>query len=57
MLAACRLILVSDWKAQRFSWPKGTSRESVESKYMGTTFLERGARPFEEEEEKYEQRV
>ena len=34
--------VVSDWKAQRFSWPKGKSRESVESmymKFMGTTFL------------------
>ena len=34
--------VVSDWKAQRFSWPKGTSRESVESiymKFMGTTCL------------------
>ena len=34
--------VVSDWKAQRFSWPKGTSRESVESiyvKFMGTTSL------------------
>ena len=26
--------VVSDWKAQRFSWPKGTSRESVESIYV-----------------------
>ena len=34
--------VVSDWKAQRFSWPKGTSRESVESiyvKFMGATCL------------------
>ena len=34
--------VVSDWKAQRFSWPKGTSRESIESIYMnfmGTAFL------------------
>ena len=34
--------VVSDWKAQRFSWPKGTSRESVESIYvkcMGATCL------------------
>ena len=34
--------VVSDWKAQWFSWPKGTSRESVESiyvKFMGATCL------------------
>ena len=34
--------VVSDWKAQRFSWPKGTSRESVEwiyVKFMGATCL------------------
>ena len=30
--------VASDWKAQRISWPKGTSRESVESidvEFMG----------------------
>ena len=32
-------VVVSDWKVQTFSWPKGTSRESVESKFMGTTCL------------------
>ena len=26
--------VVSDWKAQRFSWQKGTSCESVESIYV-----------------------
>ena len=34
--------VVSDWKAQWFSWPKGTSCESVESiyvKFMGATCL------------------
>ena len=34
--------VVSDCKAQKFSWPKGTSRESVESiymKFMGATCL------------------
>ena len=31
--------VVSDWKAQRFSWPKGTSRESIYVKFMGATCL------------------
>ena len=34
--------IASDWKAQRFSCPKGTSRESVESiyvKFMGASCL------------------
>ena len=37
-----RWIYAKLWKAQRFSWPKGTSRESVESiyvKFMGATCL------------------
>ena len=40
LATACQV--ASDWKAQRFSWPKGTSRESVESiyvKFMGATCL------------------
>ena len=42
--------VVSDWKAERFSWPKGTLRESVESKFMRATCLSEVLyRPFEEE--------
>ena len=33
--------VVSDWKAQRFSWPKGTSRESVEGNLWGLLVLAR----------------